>query len=108
MIISIWEGGPIPEEWRFGTLCPIFKLKGETTDPNNWRPVCLLDVTYKILAAIIADRMNPHIRDDGMEEQCGCLQRKGCSDAVFPLKTAIQLRREHNLETHVVCLFLYF
>ena len=71
MLESIWEGGPIPEEWRFSTLCPIYKLKGETTDPNNWRPVCLLDVTYKILAAIIAARMNPHIRNDGMEEQCG-------------------------------------
>ena len=68
MLQSIWEGGPILEEWRFGTLCPIFKLKGETTDPNNWYPVCLLDVTYKILAAIIADHMNPHIRYDGMEE----------------------------------------
>ena len=28
MLQSIWEGGPIPEEWRFSTLCPIFKLKG--------------------------------------------------------------------------------
>ena len=45
--------------------------------------------------------MNPHIRDDGMEEQCGCLQRKGCRKAVFPLKIAIQLRREHNLESFV-------
>ena len=77
-------------------------MKGEATDPNNLRPVCLLDVTYKILAAIIAERMNPHIRDDGMEEQCGCLKRKGCPDAVFPLKTAIQLRREHNQESYVV------
>ena len=39
MLESIWEGAPIPEEWKFGTLCPIFKLKGETSDPNNWRPV---------------------------------------------------------------------
>jgi len=102
MLQSIWEGGPILEEWRSGTLCPIFKQKGETTDPNNWLPVCLLDVTYKILAAIIAYRMSPHIRDYGMEEQRGCLQHKGCPNAVSPLKTAIQLRREHKLESFVV------
>ena len=37
-----------------------------------------------------------------MEEQCGCLKRKGCPNAVFPLKTAIQLRRKHNQESYVV------
>jgi len=84
---SIWEGETIPEEWIFGTLCPIFKLKGETTNPNNWLPICILDVTYKILAAIIADRMSPHIRDDGIEEQCGCLQRKGCPTPSSASKT---------------------
>ena len=68
MLQSIWEGGPILEEWRFGTLCPIFKLKGGTIDPNNWSSVCLHDVTYKILSAIIADRMSPSITNDGMEE----------------------------------------
>lgn len=102
MLEYIWEGGPIPEEWRFGTLCPIFKLKGENTDPKNWRSICLLNVTYIILATIIDERMNPHIRYDGMEEQCGYLKRKSCPDAVFPLKKAIQLRREHNLESYVV------
>ena len=101
LLCSIWEGAPIPEEWTEGNLSPVFK-KGDATDPNNWRPVCLLDCTYKLLATIIANRMNPHVRDDGLEEQCGCLQNKACSDAVFPLKTALQLRKEHNLSSWVV------
>ena len=44
MLNDIWKGSPIPEEWKQGNLSPIFK-KGEATDPNNWRPVCLLDCT---------------------------------------------------------------
>ena len=69
ILISIWDGGLIPEEWRFGVLCPIYKLKGEATNQQNWRPICLLDMTYKILAAIITERMNHRIRIDGLEEQ---------------------------------------
>ena len=42
------------------------------------------------------------VRDDGLEEQCGCIKNKSCSDAVSPLKTALQLRKEHDLESFVV------
>lgn len=96
MFESISEAGPIQEEWRFNTRCPIFKLKGETSGPNNWRNVCLLDITYKTLAAIIAEQTNTRIRDDGMEEQYGCLMKKDAR-CHPPLKTVIQLRREHNI-----------
>ena len=46
--------------------------------------------------------MNPHVRDNGLESQCGFLRSKSCNDAVFPLKTALQLRKEHGLESFVV------
>lgn len=101
LLCGIWEGSPVPDEWTSGTLCPIYK-KGDATDPNNWRPVCLLDATYKVLAAIIAARINHMVRDDGLEEQCGCIKNKSCLDAVFPLKTALQLRKEHDLESFVI------
>ena len=29
-------------------------------------------------------------------------QKKSCSDAVFPLKTSLQLRKEHDLKSYVV------
>ena len=37
-----------------------------------------------------------------MEEKCGSLYSKGCQDALFLLKTALQTRREHGLSTHVL------
>ena len=81
LLCDIWEGSPVPDEWTSGTLCPIYK-KGDATNPNNWRPVCLLDATYKVLAAIIAARINPMVCNDWLEEQCGCIMNKSCSDAV--------------------------
>jgi len=61
-------------------------------DPLTWQPECMQ------LTSII----NPIIRDEGMEEQCGSLNLKGCQDALFSLKTALQTRREHGLSTHVL------
>ena len=46
--------------------------------------------------------MNPLIQDDRLEEVCGCLVRKGCSDAVFNLKSALQMRKEYEHKTCVV------
>ena len=54
LLHSIWEGADLPTEWQSGRLTPIFK-KGDHLSPANWRPVCLLDITYKVMAAIIAN-----------------------------------------------------
>lgn len=37
-----------------------------------------------------------------MDEQCGCLFNKGCTDATFSLKSALQTLREHEQEVHVL------
>ena len=100
-IKRFWDDECSIAEWKLGTLAPVPK-SGNLSDPNKWRPVCLLETTYKILASIIAFRINPIVRDEGMEEQCGSLNSKGCPDALFSLKTALQTRREHGLSTHVL------
>ena len=79
----------------------VFK-KWDTTDPYNWYPVYLLNCTYTTIAHIIADRMNPHVCNNELEAQYGCLQEKGCTNAFFPLKIALQLRKERDLESFVV------
>ena len=102
-LLDFWNGNneTVIKEWRIGTLTPVPK-KGDLSNPNKWRPVCLLEVTYKTLASIIAARMNPIVRDFGLEEQCGSLNSKGCQDALMSLKTALQTRREHNVSTNVL------
>ena len=63
LICVIWERSLIPDELTDITLYLIFK-KVDTSDPNNWRPVYILDVTYKVITDIIVG--------DGLEERCGC------------------------------------
>jgi hypothetical protein len=53
-INSILTGeAPPPWSWMGGLIC--FLLKKE--DVSGYRPVCLLDTVYKVLSAIITDRL---------------------------------------------------
>ncbi len=46
----------IPEKWKEGIICPIFK-KGDKNDLGNFRPIALLQTQYKIYSSIINNRL---------------------------------------------------
>eukprot|EP00957_Ditylum_brightwellii_P157841 12014221-Ditylum_brightwellii.AAC.1 len=46
MILDFWLRYLNFQSWESGTLAPVPK-KGNLSNPNKWRPVCLLETTYK-------------------------------------------------------------
>jgi hypothetical protein len=48
----------IPRSWTEGVLCPVCK-KGDKLDCKNYRGICLFNVTYKVFAKILYDRLFP-------------------------------------------------
>ena len=59
-----WQSKSIPETWKHSTVVTLFK-KGDTSLPSNYRPISLLVVAYKILAALLLDRL----RSGGVENR---------------------------------------
>jgi hypothetical protein len=55
---SLLQGETInpPASWLGGVVRFLFK-KGDLADPSNYRPVCLQETVYKLLTAIITDRL---------------------------------------------------
>jgi hypothetical protein len=57
----------LSRSWTEGVLCPLYK-KGDKLDCKNYlficfknyRGICLLNVTYKVFAKILYDRLLPH------------------------------------------------
>src|SRR4051794_8215030 len=47
----------IPEEWEHARIYPIYKKTGTEYDPNNYRPIALLSIPYKIYTTIINRRI---------------------------------------------------
>ena len=50
------EQGIAPSEWKEANITPLFK-KGSKNKPENYRPVILTLVVYKLLKTLIRDHM---------------------------------------------------
>ena len=73
----------IPSEWHLARVRTLFK-KGDPADCSNYRPISLLCVGYKLLAAILLDRL----KVAGAEARIGATQfgfksKSGTADALF-------------------------
>jgi sorting nexin-29 len=72
----IVDKNQMPQEWETGMVINIYK-KGTESKCENYRGITLLLTAYKLFAIIIRDKLNEHLEDEMLEEQCGF--RKGRS-----------------------------
>lgn len=54
---KIWVEGKLPKGWEEARIVPLFK-NGDKSDTGNYRGISLLNVGYKILTNILANRLN--------------------------------------------------
>ena len=72
---NIIDKNQMPQEWETGMVINIHK--GTKSKCENYRGMTLLPTGYKLFANIIGNRLNEHLEDEMVEEQCGF--RKGRS-----------------------------
>jgi hypothetical protein len=101
IILDFWQGNVCYEEWLVGRL-KLLPKKGDLKNPNNWRGIMLLDISGKIVASILSERLQGLLMRHGIECQNGFSRLRGCPDALFSLKMALQKRREHKRDTWVL------
>ena len=53
----ILNTGIIPENWVEGLIMPIYKNKGDSMLPENYRPITLLSCMGKLFTAILNERL---------------------------------------------------
>ncbi len=51
----------IPEAWTQVLIVPIYKKKGEITDPNNYRGISLLSCVGKIFTSLVTGRIAKYL-----------------------------------------------
>ena len=105
VVTDLWNTENPPSEWDIGLL-KILPKKGDLSKPGNYRGIMLLEVSYKIVAIIIHERLQPIVNSIDHESQCGFRPGRGCQDAIFTVKLAMKKRREHNSETWILFLDL--
>ena len=83
--------GAITIDWCSADVVAIFK-KGNIEDPDNYRPISLVCVAYKIFASLLLKRL----QDGGAEDrlttsQFGFRRKRGTNDAIFAVRRHIDL-----------------
>jgi Reverse transcriptase (RNA-dependent DNA polymerase)/Endonuclease-reverse transcriptase len=56
MFLLFFQYGQLPDEWKTGIVKPIFKA-GNSSDPNNYRPISLTCVCCKIFETIVKNHL---------------------------------------------------
>lgn len=101
----IWRREGWPEEWNEGIIVPIVK-KGKGKRVEEYRGVTLMS-TYKLYAAVLAERMREEIEGKGMtpHNQIGFRKGMGTVDNIYMLNFLInrQLGKKGGEISRVVC-----
>jgi hypothetical protein len=56
---------PMPSHWKGGLIRYLFK-SGDTSDMSCYRPVCLQDSVYKVVSAVLTDRLYRIVEQHGL------------------------------------------
>ena len=72
---SVFDG-LIPDAWRVAKILPLYKGKGDKSDPNSYRPISLTSCIGKVLEAIVKDQCIKHVTDNNL---MSVLQHGFCS-----------------------------
>ena len=104
-LIDIYNEMLMKKEFPQGWLDIIFVLlpkSGNLDDPNNWRPIAILDITYKNLARLLYGRLKKKCELQQSDEQFGFRGGHSTSDALIILESMISKSFEWNFPLWVV------
>ena len=78
--------------------------KGEREDITNWRPISLLNVDYKIITKILAERLKPLLPNIIHPDQKGYVNGRTIFEANRLLKDVIDYSEENNINSSIIFL----
>jgi hypothetical protein len=88
---ACWNGEEIPEDWRSAAVSAIYK-KGAVDECENYRPISLICVSYKLFATLLLKRLQEGGAETRLTStQFGFRRARGTADAVFAVRRHIDL-----------------
>ena len=104
----IFNTGKIPECWLIGNIKPIYKNKGDKTDPKNYRPITILSCVGKLFTALLNNRLNKFSDEFKIlkENQTGFRKMYSTTDNIFVIHILFELLRHYKKK--LFCAFIDF
>ena len=76
--------------WKNSKIIVLFE-KGDKTLPNNYRPICITPILYRLFNKILLSRIHKKLDEAQSKDQAGFRAEFGCINYIFTL-TAITKR----------------
>lgn len=87
---------------RMGHINLIYKNKGDKRSLENWRPISLLNVDYKIIARVIANRLKVTLPNIISSSQSCCILGKDIADTIASVRDVIDLAESEIIEGYIL------
>jgi hypothetical protein len=105
---NVLNTGYMPNSWLEGFIIPIYKNKGEQTNPENYRPITILSCLGKLFTSILNSRLNLFLEENDLlnENQAGFRKGYSTTDHIFLLHTLISILKKSKKK--LFCAFIDF
>ncbi|CAI5975628.1 unnamed protein product [Closterium sp. NIES-65] len=101
MVKDFEVSASLPAELKEAVTILLHK-NGDRDQLNNYRPITLLNFTYKVLAKVLADRMKRILHQVISPEQCGFLPGRCLSDAVALVADIIDVAKNEKADRYML------
>ena len=71
-----------PAQWKYTSISVIFK-SGDAQLPNNYRPIAIIPLLYKLFARLLYNRLEPHLDAHQSHDQAGFRHNYSTDDHLF-------------------------
>ena len=78
----------VPSDWMMTRLIVIFK-KGDQSLPENYRPIAILPILYKLFSRILCERVKSILDGAQACDQAGFRSGYSCDDHLFAITMMI-------------------
>ena len=102
ILVKVWNGGTVPQEWKDATIKVLYK-KSDRFDCNNYRGISLVSHAGKVLLKIVANRLSDYCEAHGIlpEEQCGFRPDRSTIDMLFVVRRLQELGRRRKIPLYM-------
>ena len=89
----LMPSAPVPEEWKMTRLRVLFK-KGSAQDTENYRPIAVLPILYKLFSKVLCGRVQNILTKAQSVDQAGFRPGFSCEDHLFVMALLTEMFSE--------------
>jgi len=95
----IWNNEQLPQKWNEGIICPVY-MKDDRLNCNNYRPITLLNIAYKIVAILLNNSLIDKIENKLEDNKMGFRSNRSTIDNIFIIGQIFGKRHDHNFDVY--------